>query len=34
MIIVATLAILIGPTLLVPVDDDDAREAYKAWDVW
>ena len=34
MIIVATLAMLVGPTLLVSVDDDDPCETYLMWDVW
>mgnify|MGYP003591431195 CR=1 FL=1 len=34
MIVVATLAILIGPTLLAPAEDDSAPESCKMWDVW
>ncbi len=34
MIIVAALAMLVGPAFLAPVGDDRIPESCKMWDVW
>lgn len=34
MLIVVALALLVGPTLLVPAEGGRARETCKVWDVW